>query len=180
MQPGQKFNYQRIPELNSLISTVQSIHTDMLAAKREELLEIVRQCMSEVHTAAGTDSRFRDVITQADHYYQQKKADIAGYATLTLLDGLTAQLAKVKDEALERIEEISRPLPPKPEPKPVPVGKPQPAQAPVPQKKYRVLNRAVAFPTRKLETPADVDAYVESLRANLKKCLAECDGVVIK
>lgn len=180
MQPGQKFNYQRIPELNSLISTVQSIHTDMLAAKREELLETVRQCMSDVHSAAGTDSRFRDVIAQSDRYYQQKKADIAGYATLTLLDGLTAQLAKVKDEALERIEEISRPLPPKPEPKPVSGDKPQPTPKPVPQKKYRVLNRAVAFPTRKLETPADVDAYVESLRASLKKCLAECDGVIIK
>ena len=180
MQSGQKFNYQRIPELNSLISTVQSIHTDMLAAKREELLETVRQCMSDVHTAAGTDPRFRSVITQSDIYYQQKKADIAGYTTLTLLDGLTAQLAKVKDEALERIEEISRPLPAKPEPKPVPGDKPKPVPAPTPQKKYRILNRAVAFPTRKLETPADVDAYVEGLRASLKKCLAECDGVVIK
>ncbi len=178
IQPGQKFNYQRIPELNGLIATVQSIHADMLSAKREELLETVRQCMSDVHTAAGTDLRFRDVIAQSDRYYQQKKADIAGYTTLTLLDGLTAQLAKVKDEALERIEEISRPLPPKPEPKPIPGDKPQPT--PAPQKKYRVLNRAVAFPTRKLETPADVDAYVESLRANLKKCLAEYDGVVIK
>lgn len=184
MHPGQKFNYRRIPELNGLISTVQSLHSQMLAAKREELLETVRQCMSEVHSAAGTDSRFRDVIAQADRYYQQKKADIAGYATLTLLDGLTAQLAKVKDEALERIEEISRPLPPKPEPqplpKPVPGDKPQPTPTPAPQKKYRVLNRAVVFPTRKLQTPADVDAYVETLRASLKKCLAECDGVVIK
>lgn len=176
MQPGQNFNYRRIPELNGLMSTVKEAHDKMLAAKREELLEIVRQCMSKVHTAAGTDPRCRDVVTQCDSHYQQRKADIAGCTTLTVLDGLTAQLAKEKDKALERIKEISNPLPPKP----VPGDKPQPAPAPAPQKKYRVLNRAVVFPTRKLETPADVDAYVESLRASLKKCLAECGGVVIQ
>lgn len=180
IQPEQKFNYQRIPELNGLMTTVKEAHDKMLAAKREELLEIVRQCMSEVHTAAGTDSRFRDVVTQSDRYYQQKKVDIAGLTTLSLLDGLTPQLAKIKDGALERIEAISRPLPPKPQPAPSPDNQPQPTPVPVPQKTYRQLNRAVFFPTRKLESDADVDAYVESLRTSLKKCLAECDGVVIK
>lgn len=184
-QPGQKFNYQRIPELNGLCATVRSAHEEMLAAKREELLEIVRQCMSEVHTAAGTDTRFRDVVSQADRYYQQKKLDIEGYSTLSLLDGLTSQLAKVKDESLERIEEISRPLPPKPEPpKPAPTpggGAPNPTPVPKsPQKKYRLVNRTVIFPSRKLETEADVDAYVENMRIALKKQLKGTDGVVIK
>lgn len=168
MQPGQKFNYQRIPELNGLIFTVQSIHSEMLAVKRDELLEIVRHCMSKIHKEAGTDPRFRDVVTQSDGYYQQKKSEIDSCSALSLMDGLIAQLAKAKDEALAHIEKIVRPLPPKPAP------------TPAPQKKYRVLNRAVTFPTCTLETEADVDAYVECLRAGLKKDLAECDGIVIK
>ena len=187
VQPGQKFNYRRIPELNSLSATVQAAHSALLAAKREELHEIVRQCMSAVHLAAGSDLRFRDVLNQADHYYKQKKRDIDSLSTVTLLDGLTAQLVKVKDEALERIERISRPVQPQPTPpKPAPGGgsaptppTPKPAP-PVPQKTYRTVNRAVFFPTRKLETEADVDAYVDALRASLKKCLAEVDGVYIK
>lgn len=186
VQPGQKFNYRRIPELNSLSATVQSAHDELLAAKREELQEIVRQCMSAVHLAAGSDPRFRDVLTKADDYYSQKKQDIDSLSTITILDGLTAQLVKVKDEALERIEHISRPIQPKPTPKPIPDGgaaptPPKPSLAPpVPQKTYRTVNRAVFFPTRKLETEADVDAYVDSLRASLKKCLAEVDGLYIK
>lgn len=180
IQPGQKFNYQRIPELNELTATVQLIHGNLLSAKREELLEIVRQCMSEVHIVAGTDPRFRNIIDQSDQVYQQKKQAIATCAQMTLLDGLTTQLVKIKDEALERIDKISRPQPVPPSPDSFPVGKPQPTPTPMPPKKYRQLNRAVFFPQRKLETSADVDAYVESLRTSLKKCLTECDGVVIK
>ena len=54
--------YKCIPELNGLMATVKAGHDTLLAAKREELLEIVRQCMEEIHTTAGGDVNCKMII----------------------------------------------------------------------------------------------------------------------
>ena len=46
------YDYNRIKQLPSLIATVHEGHDRLLKAKRDELLEIVRQCMEAIHTAA--------------------------------------------------------------------------------------------------------------------------------
>lgn len=172
-----KFDYQRIPELHSLNFTLSSIHADLLKEKRAEILEILSQCLSEVHNAAGSDTRFKSVIDQADNYYKGKQDSIDSYSTLNSLDGLASQLIKIKDESLRRIAEIARPIEKPTPPQIVPGGiTPQPPA----RKQYRTITRAVFFPAGKLKSEADVDAYVEAMRANLKKNLNGCDGIVIK
>lgn len=52
MEAGQTSVYKRIPELNGLMDTVREGHGRLLQAKRAEILEIIRQCLAEIHTLA--------------------------------------------------------------------------------------------------------------------------------
>ena len=49
--------------------------------------------------------------------------------------------------------------------------------APAPKKIIKAYNRSIVFPAKQLETEADVDAYVEQVRAQLKQLTKGCDGI---
>lgn len=167
----EKFDYRRIPELNGLMAAVAEAHGRLLEAKRGELLEIVRQCMEAVHTAAEEDIQLRPYAEKADAFYGEKKKRIAGLESLALLDGLIPPMLSYKDEVCGRMEAILKPAPPRPAPRPD-----APAAPPV-KKVIRAVNRQVAFPAKRLETEGDVDAYVEGVRQRLKQLLQNCDGI---
>ena len=65
--------------------------------------------------------------------------------------------------------------PPEP-PKPVTPPKPDPV-TPAPKKIHKAYNRSVVFPAKLLESEADIDAYVEKMRSQLKQLLKNCDGI---
>ena len=160
-----KYNYNRIPELNGLIATVTEGHSRLLAKKREEVLEYVRQCLAAVHQA-NKDGKQMASVQKADNYYDQKKAYIASCMSLALLDGLTMQLFNYKDETVRTVMAMQS-------------EKPAHAES-VHTKAYKTVNRSIAFPTRILETEAEIDEYVEEVRANLKNLLGGSDGINIK
>lgn len=169
---GAKFQYDRIPELNDLMAKVKASHGKMLDAKRDDLLEIVRQCMEEIHTLAGVNGTARNISNTADNYFTQKKQQIATYQTLALLDGLVPPIWQYKDETVSRIEAIVNP-PVKPLP-------PQPGPGPQPQPKKEVIkaiHRQAMFPAKTLKTEEEIDAYVEKIRTNMKQLLKGCDGI---
>lgn len=179
MPVGGGYNYRRIPELNGLMATVHEGHDRLLAAKREELLEIVRQCMEAIHTAGVSDVDTKNIITKADEFYSQRKQRIAELKSLALLDGLLPQMLTYKDEACERIERMQRPAEVKPEPQSniVKEDGTEYGNTPTPKKVIKTLNRQVVFPARRLESDADVDAYVEKMREQLKQLMKNCDGI---
>ena len=51
------------------------------------------------------------------------------------------------------------------------------AQAPTPAKREKTLRASDVCPPKRLETPQDVDAYVEAIRAKLLKALEDNDAV---
>ena len=172
MPTGGKFRYDRIPELNDLMAKVKASHGKMLDAKREELLEIVRQCMEEIHTLAGDNSAARNISNTADNYFTQQKQKIASYQALALLDGLVPPIWQYKDDTVSRIESIVNP-PVKPQP-------PQPGPGPQPQTKKEVIkaiHRQAMFPAKTLKSEEEIDAYVEKIRTNMKQLLKGCDGI---
>ena len=172
MPTGGKFRYDRIPELNDLMAKVKASHGKMLDAKREELLEIVRQCMEEIHTLAGDNSAARNISNTADNYFTQQKQKIASYQALALLDGLVPPIWQYKDDTVSRIESIVNP-PVKPQP-------PQPGPEPQPQPKKEVIkaiHRQAMFPAKTLKSEEEIDAYVEKIRTNMKQLLKGCDGI---
>ena len=169
-----KFQYDRIPELNGFMAEVKDAHGKMLDTKREELLEIVRQCMEEIHTLAGDNGSARSISNTADNYFTQKKQQIASYQTLALLDGLVPPIWQYKDETVSRIESVINP----PEP---PVTPPRrrdddPLATPV-KEVIKTIHRQAMFPAKTLKSEEEIDAYVEKIRENMKKLLQGCDGI---
>ena len=176
MPTGGKFRYNRIPELNDLMAKVKASHGKMLDAKREELLEIVRQCMEEIHTLAGDNSAARNISNTADNYFTQQKQKIASYQALALLDGLVPPIWQYKDDTVSRIESIVNPPV-----KPTSFG---PSSSggetmPVVPKKevIKAIHRQAMFPAKTLKSEEEIDAYVEKIRTNMKQLLKGCDGI---
>ena len=169
---GGKFRYDRIPELNDLMTKVKTSHGKMLEAKREEVLEIVRQCMSEIHTLAGTNPTARNISQTAGTYFTQQKQKITSYQTLALLDGLVPPIWQYKDVTVDKIEKIVHP------PVNPPITPPDPGPQPQPKKEViKAIHRQAMFPAKTLKTEDEIDAYVEKIRTNMKQLLKGCDGI---
>lgn len=167
-----KFNYNRIPELTGLMKTVKEGHDRLLEAKRVELLEIVRQCMAEIHTMAAAKADLKPIIEKSDIFYTQKKERIAGLQSLALLDALIPQMYSYKDDVCERIEKML--VPPRSEPEKSTLA--QPAEKRI----IKDMSRQVVFPAKVLETEQDIDDYVEHMRARLKQLMQNCDGIQLR
>lgn len=167
------FDYKKIPLLNGWMATVKEGHDRLLKAKREEMMGYCQQCMGAIHQAANGHHDARDIISKADLFYKQKMDTIATLTSLALLDGLLPPMLQYKDTAVVRIENAIRPPEP---PKPVDPHKPGPVK-PAPRKIIKNYNRSIVFPAKQLETDADVDAYVELIRKQLKQLMQGCDGI---
>lgn len=170
---GGKFRYDRIPELNVLMETLRTAHGAMLDTKRDELREIVRQCMKEIHNLAGDNSAARNVSNVADSFFTQKKQQIDSYQTLALLDSLVLQMWQYKDEAVNRIEDILNP----------PAKTPKTESACVSQatkKKIKPIPRQMLFPAKTLHTDEEIDSYLDAIRVQLKELLKNCDGIKVQ
>ena len=173
------FDYKKIPELNGLIATVHEGHDRLLVTKREELLEIVRQCMEAIHTAGNESYDTKNIITRSDEFYSQNKIKIADLKSLALLDGLIPPMIQYKDNTVERIEELGKPK--------IDIA-PQVNEGsnytedkkPQPKKVIKSLNRQVVFPAKCLESEEDIDSYVEKMRTQLKQLMQNCDGIQLK
>ena len=176
MPTGGKFHYDRIPELNDLMAKVKASHGKMLDAKREELLEIVRQCMEEIHTLAGDNGAARNISNTADNYFTQQKQKIASYQALALLDGLVPPIWQYKDDTVSRIESIVNPPV-----KPASFGPSSSGGETVPvvpkKEVIKAIHRQAMFPAKTLKSEEEIDAYVEKIRTNMKQLLKGCDGI---
>ena len=172
------FSYKKIPELNGLMVTVREGHDRLLEFKREELNDVIIQCMGAIHQASKGDFKTRDLIDKADTYFSQQKEKVRSYQSLALLDGLIPPMLQYKDSVVCKIETALEP------PKPVEPPKPPVSNGgtvpPAPKKIIRPYNRSIIFPAKRLETTEDVDTYVEQMRKQLMKLLENCDGIQLK
>ena len=169
-----KFDYKKIPDLNGLITTVKASHDKMLEAKRNELLEIVQHCMGEIHTASDGSVNARAIVEKADNYYTQQKEKIAETKSLALMEGYPIPMWNYRDDVLAKIETAIRP--PKPETKVESIG----TQKTEVKKTYKPIFRQSLLKTARLETEAEIDAYVDKLRDQLKTLLKGSDGIELK
>ena len=179
IQSGGNFDYKRIPELNGLMTTVTEGHERLLKAKRDEMLEIVRQCMEAIHTTGGSSMDTKNIIQTADTFYTQKKQQISELKSLALLDGLLPPMLQYKDTTVDRLETAAKPPVTPPTPPVIPGGGGQPT-SPAPKKVYKSLNRSIVFPAKRLESEQEIDDYVEKMRSSLKQLLHNCDGIQLK
>ena len=139
-----------------------------------ELLEIVRQCMAEVHTLSDGNMGCAELVRKADTYFDQQKKKISELQSLALLDGLVPQIWSYKDDICDRIETAKQP------PKPVEKKQPDTPAKPAPKKVIKNVYRQMAFPAKTLESQEDIDAYVERMRSYLTAMMKDCDGITLK
>ena len=171
VQSDPKSIYRRIPELNGLMDKVREGHGRLLEGKRAELLEIIRQCMEEVHTLSDGDAAFMELVKRGDAFFDQQKAKIRELQSLALLDGLVPQIWSYKDDICERIEAAKKP--PIVAEKEVSYG----AEKTAAKKVIKTVYRQAAFPAKVLESQEDIDAYVERVRSYLTVMMKDCDGI---
>ena len=172
-----KYNYRRIPELNGLIATVKASHDQMLEAKRNELLIVVQQCMSDIHMAGKGDSKVKAIMERADNYYTQQKEKIAETTSLALMEGYPIPMWNYRDDTVSKIELALQPPAPVEPPKPKNPVNPPKAE---PKKTYKPIFRQSLLKTARLESEEEIDAYVDKLRAQLKHLIKGVDGIDLK
>ena len=171
VQSDPKSIYRRIPELNGLMDKVREGHGRLLDDKRAELLEIIRQCMEEVHTLSNGDVSCMELVKKGDTFFDQQKSKIRELQSLALLDGLVPQIWSYKDDLCDHIEIAKKP------PEPVQPKKPDVPTTSAPKKVIKTVYRQAAFPAKTLESQEDIDAYVERMRSYLTAMMKDCDGI---
>ena len=167
--------YKRIPELNGLMDTVREGYGRLLEEKRAEILEIIRQCLAEIHTLAGDVYEARTLSECADKFFDQQKVRVAELQSLQLLDGLVPQMWEYKDDTVNKIDSICHPK--TPDEPPVKLEEGGSVNPPAPKKDIKNVYRQAAFPSKTLESQEDIDAYVERMRAYLTAMMKDCDGI---
>lgn len=163
--------YKCIPELNGLMDKVREGHGRLLEAKRAEILEILRQCMSEIHITATGYVQCSNLLEIADKYFDRQKTRVAELKSLQLLDGLVPQMFSYKDDMVDRMEAMK---------KPVDTVTPDDVEKTTPSASRKVIKnvyRQAAFPSKTLESRDDIDTYVERMRAYLTAMMKDCDGI---
>lgn len=171
---GGRFQYNRIPQLNELIAKVKVSHDMMLEEKRKELLNIVQQCMGEIHQAGNGDSKVKTNIERADLYYSQQKEKIAETRSLALMEGYPIPMWNYRDETLSKIEGALEPS------KPADTVKPVSTPNTKVKKTYKPIFRQSLLKAAKLESEEEIDLYVDKLREQLKTLLKGSDGIELK
>lgn len=168
-----KYQYGRIPQLNDLIANVKTSHDKMLIEKRKELLDIVQQCMGEIHQAGNGDAKVKTIIERSDIYYTQQKEKIAETMSLALMEGYPIPMWNYRDDAVSKIEGALEP------PKPVEPKKTVNTNT-TSKKTYKPIFRQSLLKAARLESEDEIDIYVDKLREQLKTLLKGSDGIELK
>ena len=177
---GGKYNYKRIPELNELMAKAQKYHDQLLEERRKELRDVIGQCVAAIHAQLDYNQEVKATIVKADDRFEQFRQRVANEKVIAMMDNILVQITAEKDRVLAVIEVIKKPAP-EPTPTPKPTVKPTvQAQQPKPRKNYKTVYRQVICPAKKLESVADVDAYVQQIRDQLMQYMNGWDGVDLK
>ena len=147
----------------------------MLEEKRKALYEVVRSCLEAIHENTMANEETKIISERADKFFSQKKEQIAAEKSLALLDGLSVPMWTHKDQATMAMEAAMKP---KDVPPVKSVGSDE-AKPPAKKEIIKKIARQQMFPAKVLKSEADIDAYVENIRKQMKQYLQDSDGIQI-
>ena len=154
--------YARIKDLTDLMQGVRTAYDKLLTEKRKYVQGIITECMSQVHTLAGGDSRVNEQVRQSDARFTEYKQRVGGATSLTVLDATITQSLNYKDQIMVQIE-----------------SKLNYKAAPPPPQKIVKIRRDVLFPFKTLTSSEEVDQYLDEIRKKLHDNLKTNDGIQI-
>ena len=165
--------YREIGRLPEAMDTLKRVYAQKLDLKRGEVAETIRQCMADVHTLAAGARDAQDLLREADAEFTRKKQEAAAAASLVGLDAMITRLDAYKRTVCSRLADLAAPPAPA---QPAPADGAQPAAQPL---RYAPVDRRELCPARRLRSKAEVDRYLEEVRARLYEALEDADGVQV-
>ena len=167
--------YSQINQIEALIQSVEAVNIKMVDSKREYALLLLEKKIAEVSQALAQAHAQADLRNRALHSLQQIKLDIAAQTSIPQIHYLQEQSGTALDSAMDMITvAVSAAT----KPQPLAVKAPEDnstvivtstAQLPqtVAPKSAKVIRAADLSSKSYLETEAEVDEYLDKLRAEL-------------
>lgn len=135
--------YRRISELPKLTQSIQEVYNRLLNDKREEVYAEIHAAMGEIHQTATIEQT--DIVRRADAELEDKKSSAEQSDKLTALDAMKIQIANIRQRYLQKLVTVETSV------------------------DTVTMNRSTVCHTMKLQSEADIDAYL----AEIKKTLME-------
>ena len=141
--------YRRISELPELTQSIQEVYDRLLNDKREEVYAEIRAAMGEIHQTATMEQT--DIVRRADAELEDKKSSAEQSGKLTALDAMKIQIANIRQRYLQKLVTVE------------------------PSVDTVTMNRSTVCHTMKLQSEADIDAYLAEIKKTLMARLAGHD-----
>jgi hypothetical protein len=157
--------YGLISKVEPLLATVATVNEQLAKVQREKALQAIDEKIIEVQSKLTAVSATPELSNKALLNIQDLKKQLATQTSIAQILYLQTQAGEAMDEAFTLIEAtLVMPVPPGGGSKPQGPGQ---TSLPTPVKTMRVIRAAELSSKTYLETEADVDAYVEKLKAAL-------------
>ena len=157
--------YGLISKIEPLLATVTAVNEQLAKVQREKALQAIDEKIIEVQSKLAAVSASPDLSNKALLNLQDLKKQISNQVSIAQILYLQAQAGEAMDEAFTLIE-VSQAIPVPPGGGSKPQG-PDQTSVPPPVKTTHVIRAAELSSKTYLETEADVDTYIEKLKAAL-------------
>ena len=154
--------YRRVVELPTLMQAVNAAYARLSDARRARVEEAIVQARGDIHTLAADYPSLRDEIRRADDELERRRQSAMEASGPVELDALITQIIYYRDSVCRGLEKEIAAL----QNKPV-----------EPALRVKTLRRYDVLPQKRLSSAAEVDAYVEALRARLMEELEDSDAI---
>ena len=166
---SQRRPYRRIRELAPACQAVEGAYNSLLSAKRTDMLDQVESMYQDIERYASTKDVSLSAIGQT---HLERRDSVNASGSLTALDALKTRLATDQTRFYREVDrEVERRNRPKTPPTKVPPT-PEPPKA-----RVRRLARERICPPKRLSSEAEVNAYVEEIKARLLEALEGSDAI---
>lgn len=157
--------YRLISKIEPLLATVTAVNEQLAKVQREKVLQAINEKIIEVQSKLAAVSASSDLSNKALLNLQDLKKQISNQVSIAQILYLQTQAGEAMDEAFTLIE-VSQVIPIPPGGGSNPQG-PGQTSVPPPVKTTHVIRAAELSSKTYLETEADVDTYIEKLKAAL-------------
>lgn len=169
--PSNQYNYRRIKDLNTYISIINDAREKLIVDKRNEVNDLIDQCITELEFKAQEDQRMQLILDQAINTFSEKRNEVLLINGLALLDAKKQILSQLKDQYISKMDKCIV----KDEQKiPCINGNAETS------KRRKQFYKQVLFPNTIITNEEDVNNYVEEMRTKLLEVLKDVDELTIK
>lgn len=168
--------YNQINLLSGAMQTVEDAYDEKLNAKRQELLDRIESIYADIEAKAERS----EVQLAAIGQRKLSRRDMAhDTRSLSDLDALAIRLNNDQTDFYTQIDAEVERRKPKPQPSVI-GGKTHTPPAPPKPARIKRVERSLVFKPETLRTEADIDRYLNRVRAELVRDLAGNDGIRIQ